>query len=40
MKRMRRIVYGATLAGGVLFGILPGCIEEQILNLVTPLLLF
>jgi hypothetical protein len=33
-------MYTATLAGGVLMGILPGCVEESILNFVTPLFIF
>lgn len=40
MKRLQRVLFCATLTGGMLFGFLPGCLEERILNLVTPLLIY
>lgn len=40
MKRMRRAAFYALLAGGTLCGLLPGCLEERILNLVTPLFIY
>jgi hypothetical protein len=39
MKRMKAALFTATLLAGTVFGILPGCLEEHILRLVTPYLL-
>ncbi|HRX85093.1 MAG TPA: hypothetical protein P5572_08750 [Phycisphaerae bacterium] len=40
MKRMRRMAFYAMVVGGTLCGFLPGCVEERILNLVTPLFIY
>ncbi len=39
-RRLKKMLFGVTLAGGTVFGFLPGCLEESILNLVTPLLIY
>lgn len=39
MKRYKGKLFAATLMAGTVFGILPGCLEQNILRLVTPFLL-
>ncbi|HNO79196.1 MAG TPA: hypothetical protein PKN33_14180 [Phycisphaerae bacterium] len=39
MKRAKAVLFTATLLAGTVFGILPGCLEANILRLVTPYLL-
>lgn len=39
MKKYKGYVLAAMTVAGMVFGILPGCVEETILRAVTPFLL-
>jgi len=39
MRRYKGALFAAMTMTGTLFGILPGCLEDSILRLVTPFLL-
>ena len=39
MKRYKAYLFVATAVAGTMFGILPGCVETEILRFVTPFLM-